>query len=146
MRIYLDTCCLMRAFDDQSFPRVRLETLAISDVMEYIQAGRLYWVSGKTVYIEVSACPSRERRDKVLTWLRLVDEWHDYTPDIAKLAKRFVKHGLDEWDARHVAMAEIVGCDWLLTTDHALVKRANKLPKLSLRVANPTEFIVEDIQ
>lgn len=145
VRIYLDTCCLMRAFDDQSFPRVRLETLAISDVMGYVQAGQLEWVSGKTLYLEVSACPSNDRRDKALKWLRLVSEWQDYAPEVVRQVKRLTKHGLAEWDARHIATAEIAKCDWFLTTDQTLIKRANKLSKLSVRVANPTEFILEDI-
>jgi hypothetical protein len=29
MRIYLDMCCLKRPFDDQSQPRIRLETEAV---------------------------------------------------------------------------------------------------------------------
>lgn len=145
MRMYLDTCCIMRAFDDQSFPRVRLETLAISDVMEYIQAGRLAWISGKPLFQEISACPSSYRREKALKWLRLVGEWREYTPDVAGLAKRLVRHGLNEWDARHVATAEIAQCDWFLSTDQTLIKRAKTISKLAVRVANPTEFIVEDI-
>ena len=145
MRVYLDTCCLMRVFDDQSFPRVRLETLAISDVMEYIQTGQLTWVAGKILYREVSACPAYERRDKALKWLQLVNDWQDYTPDVAKLAKRLIKHSLGEWDAHHVAAAEIGKCDWFLTTDLTLIKRANKSLKLSVKMVNPTEFILEDI-
>lgn len=141
MRIYLDTCCLMRAFDDQSFPRIRLESLAISDVMEYIQAGQLTWVSGKVLFQEISACPSYDRRDKALGWLRLVNEWQDYTSDAARLTKRLVTRGLGELDAHH----EIAKCGWLLTTDLTLIKRANKLPRLSVKVVNPTEFIMEDI-
>ena len=135
----------MRAFDDQSSPRVRLEALAISDILEYIQTDHAQWISGKVLYLEVSACPSSHRRDKAIEWLQTVNEWFDYTPEITRLAKRLVRHGLGEWDARHVATAEIARCDWFLTTDQALIKRANTFPKLSVRVANPTEFIVEDM-
>lgn len=135
----------MRAFDDQSFPRVRLETLAISDVMDYIQAEQLTWISGKTLYLEISACPTPDRRNKALKWLRLVKVWQDYTSDVGKLAKRLGKHNLTEWDARHVATAEIAGCDWFLTTDLALIKRTSKLQRLTVKVVNPAEFILEDI-
>lgn len=102
--------------------------------------------AGKAVYLEVSACPARNRRDKVLQWLRLVSEWQDYTSDAAGIRKELVKNGFDEWDARHVATAEVGGCDWFLTTDQVLIKRANKLSCLSVRVANPTELILEDVQ
>ncbi len=62
MRVYFDTCSLMRPFDDQSFPRVRLETLAVSDVMDFIQSGHVQWIAGKALYLEVSACPIYARR------------------------------------------------------------------------------------
>lgn len=146
LRVYLDTCCLMRAFDDQSFPRVRLETLAISDIMDFVQSKRIQWVAGKAVYLEVSACPSHARRDEVMNWLRTVDEWQEYTPVVDRVAKRLIKQSIGEWDARHLATAEVARCDWFLSTDQALIKRAQKIsPKLSVRVANPTEFILEDI-
>ena len=33
MRIYLDMCCLKRPFDDQSQPRIRLETEAVLSLL-----------------------------------------------------------------------------------------------------------------
>ncbi len=146
MRIYFDTCCLMRAFDDQSYPRVRLETLAISDIMEYIQSRKVHWIASKALFLEVAACRIRGRREEVMDWLNDVDEWQDYTQDVDRLAKKFIKSGVNEWDARHLASAEAAACDWFLTTDQVLIKRAQRIvPKLSARVANPTEFILEDI-
>ncbi len=146
MRVYFDTCSLMRPFDDQSFPRVRLETLAISDVMDFVQSGKIQWIAGRALYSEVSACPIYARREEVLSWLRNVSEWQEYTPIVARLAKRFAKYNIGDWDARHLATAEAAQCDWFLSTDQNLVKRAQKVsPKLSVRVANPAEFILEDI-
>lgn len=145
MRVYLDTCCLMRPFDDQSYPRIRLETLAISDLMDYIQDQRIQWISGEVVYMEILACRSSVRREKVLNWLSGVKQWMPYTPAVARQAKQFSRHGIQDWDARHLATAVLARCDWFLTTDLALIKRAMTLGKLSVRVANPTEFILEDI-
>jgi hypothetical protein len=48
MRIYLDMCCLKRPFDDQSQPRIRLETEAAlallaaeSATVDYIRSAAL---------------------------------------------------------------------------------------------------------
>ena len=48
MRIYLDMCCLKRPFDDQSQPRIRLETEAVlsllaaeSATIEFIRSAAL---------------------------------------------------------------------------------------------------------
>jgi hypothetical protein len=41
MRIYLDNCCLQRPLDDQTHPRVRVETEAVFIVLAAVQAGEL---------------------------------------------------------------------------------------------------------
>jgi hypothetical protein len=48
MRIYLDMCCLKRPFDDQSQPRIRLETETVlallaaeSATVDYIRSAAL---------------------------------------------------------------------------------------------------------
>ena len=48
LRVYLDMCCLKRSFDDQSQPRVRLETEAVlsllapeSATLEFIRSAAL---------------------------------------------------------------------------------------------------------
>ncbi len=147
MRIYLDTCCLMRPFDDQSFPRVRLEAMAVSDLLEYMrETDRIQWIAGRAVRLEVAACRFNDRREKVQEWLLDVAEWHAYSSTAAELASRLAANGIGDWDARHIATAETAGCDWFLTTDATLIKRSWKvLPKLSVRIANPLEFILENM-
>jgi len=39
MKIYLDVSCLNRPFDDQAQVRIRIETAAITFVLERIDAG-----------------------------------------------------------------------------------------------------------
>jgi hypothetical protein len=40
-RVYFDTCALNRPFDDQSQPRIRLETEAVEHVLRAVDEGRL---------------------------------------------------------------------------------------------------------
>ncbi|MGK7919936.1 MAG: hypothetical protein AB4080_08000 [Trichodesmium sp.] len=37
--IYLDVCCLNRPFDNQTQPRIKLETQAILEIISYCQSG-----------------------------------------------------------------------------------------------------------
>ena len=39
MRIYLDVCCLQRPFDDQTQPRIRVESEAVLAVLAEVEAG-----------------------------------------------------------------------------------------------------------
>ncbi len=144
MRIYLDTCCLMRFYDDSSQPRIRLETQAVGVVLKWIKTGKMFWVVGETLFFEVSVCQSDERRYTTTALLKEAHEIRVSTPTTDHLAKLYMKHGLNKADASHLAIAEIAGCDWLLTTDDLFLKRSKGIkPELSVRVANPVEFIKE---
>ena len=39
MRIYLDRCCLQRPLDDQTQPRIKVETEAVLEILASVQAG-----------------------------------------------------------------------------------------------------------
>jgi hypothetical protein len=39
MRIYLDNCCLQRPLDDQTHPRIRVETEAVFAVLAAVVSG-----------------------------------------------------------------------------------------------------------
>jgi hypothetical protein len=51
-RIYLDNCCLNRAFDDQSQDRVKLETEAIAVVMRRITGHEWQWIGSSVLEID----------------------------------------------------------------------------------------------
>ena len=53
MRIYLDNCCLQRPFDDQTQPRIRVETEAVFAVLAVIQAGEHSLLSSEALEYEV---------------------------------------------------------------------------------------------
>ena len=40
MTIYLDMCCLKRPFDDQTQPRIALETAAVLAILQAVAGGR----------------------------------------------------------------------------------------------------------
>jgi len=60
------------------------------------------------------------------------------------LARTFAMQGLGKIDALHLALAEWGGCDILLTTDDAFLRRAGDLkPRPNVRVLNPVLFLAE---
>lgn len=66
MRVYLDVCCLNRPFDDQSQPRVRLETQAVLLVLENFSSRKWEWVGSEMVLYEINRNPNVEVRQQVL--------------------------------------------------------------------------------
>ena len=144
MRIYLDNCCLMRDFDNQSQPRIRMETLAVAAVLERIRLNRWSWVAGDTLRREMLACPIADRRERGLLTLEYANKFVRFTPPIAALTDKFVKYGIRWMDAAHFASAEYAECDLFLTTDDDLLRRLRGLPyALRVRPLNPVEAVLE---
>ena len=118
-RIYLDNCALNRPFDDQSQERVRLE---------------------------IDKAPDAEQQSR----LRRVTEFVSLTVEIGKKelerASELQKNGFVGFDAVHLACAESGKADVFLTTDDRLLKLAKRMAKkLQVKVANPLDWMKENI-
>ena len=144
MRIYLDACCLNRPFDDQTQDRVRLESEAIRAILSAVEQGVHQWVSSAVLEDELLRNPDTERRAVVLGWLRWADERATIGPAAGVLARNWTAVGLGAIDALHVAVAEAAGCDILLTTDDAMIRRGARLdPPPRVRILNPLQWLLE---
>jgi hypothetical protein len=131
----------MRPFDDQSQPRIHLETLAVSLIMDSFRTGDWWWVAGEVLLMEVLADRNQYRRTKVLQWLGDVKEWVDFSRPDDKKMEMLVRHGIGEWDAEHLVTALIAKCDYFVSTDRDLLVRAARLkPALAIRLRNPVEL------
>jgi predicted nucleic acid-binding protein len=140
VKIYLDVSCLNRPFDDQTQPRIRLESEAVTMILDRIEAGQWEHVSSEMALVEVAAMPDGVRRRRVFQLLpsRIMG-----VSDAAlQRAAEFIQTGLGAADAVHVASAEALGADVLLTCDDRLLRqcRAMKDP-LSVHVDNPKTWL-----
>ena len=66
MRIYLDTCCLSRLFDEQTQPRVRQETEIIRRIVSHVRSGNLYWISSDVLLHEVEQNSDLDQRSQII--------------------------------------------------------------------------------
>lgn len=116
-RVYLDMCAIKRPFDNQSQPRVWLETLAITLITQAIQDGQLELVSSSLLEYENSRNPWSLRRDAVDKWLNLAAIFQELTDDIEKRGEVLQNLGVKPIDALHMACAEASGADVFVTCD-----------------------------
>ncbi len=63
--IYLDVCCLNRPFDDQTQPRIRLETEAILEIISRCRTGEWKLLSSTALESEIARTPDLTRREQV---------------------------------------------------------------------------------
>lgn len=57
MRVYLDNCCLQRPLDNQTHPRIRVETEAVFAVLAAVQAKELALLDSEALHYEISCIP-----------------------------------------------------------------------------------------
>ena len=139
MKIYLDNSVYNRPFDDQTQPRIWLETLALSLILQMISSKDLKLVSSSVVAYENVRNPFPERREWVENCLVLAEYNQPVNEEIRNRARELEKQGLDPEDAIHLMCAEAAGVDYFLTCDDRTVRhyRGEKV-----RVLNPVEFVL----
>lgn len=144
MKVYLDACCLSRLTDDQSQPRIREEAEAVERLLAGVRRGAVELVSSEALDDEVRRNPSMERRVEAKTILSLVATRIEIDGTIVLRAQGLVGLGYGPLDALHIAAAESLSADVLLTADDRLLKRAaRKLGNPRIPVRNPLSWIRE---
>lgn len=134
MRLYLDTCCLQRPLDDQTQPRIKVETEAVFAVLAAVQAGEQSLLNSEALEYEVSRIPDETRRNEVLELLTLASERLLLTDSVEALALTFEQSGLHAMDAIHLALASTAKADFFCTCDDKLFQNAKTLSGLSCKV------------
>lgn len=144
MKVYLDACCLSRLTDDQSQARIREESQAVERVLAGVRRGVVKLVVSEALEDEVRRNHSMERRIEAQAILSPAVERIGIHAAIVSRARTLVGVGYGPYDALHIAAAESLKVDSLLTTDDGLLKRsARKLGDLRIPVRNPVSWVKE---
>jgi predicted nucleic acid-binding protein len=138
-RIYLDTSVYNRPFDDQTQPRIWLETLAFAVILQMVESGSLELVSSSVLEYENSRNPFPLRREWVNRCLKLASHHQAVDEEIKRRAQELEQQGLKAVDALHVACAEAAGAVYFLTCDDRVVRRYRDK---ELQVLNPIIFVM----
>ncbi len=147
MRIYLDACCLLRPFDDQTQQRVRMESEAVCAVLELCAAGVHEWISSEAIEEELLLDVQPDRGGALAAMLRFASERLLIEDRSTVTAERFAGQGIGAMDAVHLALAEHGRCDVLLTTDDRLIRRTAAFDAvLQVKVQNPTDWLLRELQ
>ncbi len=146
MRVYFDACCLNRPFDDQSQDRIRLESEAVKIIMDLCSKGIHSWVISNALEFEITQNPNAEKRAAVLALLGTASECIQLGESANLLARQLLDRGIRPMDALHLSLADVGGCDILLTVDDDLLRRSRDCRELTIRVENPARFVVDELE
>lgn len=143
MRIYLDNCCLQRPLDNQTQPRIRVETEAVFAVLTAVQAEEVSLCQSEVLLFEIERIPDEARRTESLSMLSLANEFLSVTDAVEALATSFEEQGLSALDALHLACASEAKVDYFCTCDDRLFRKASAMPGLGCRVITLLNLVVE---
>jgi predicted nucleic acid-binding protein len=142
MRLYLDNCCFNRPFDDQQALTIRLETEAKLHIQAAVRSGEYKLGWSYVLSYENGANPLGERRTEIQRWEEIADFFTIETPAILKRMKEILKTGIKPLDALHIACAEAMNCEYFLTVDKGILKKANTIS--GIVILNPVDFVIAE--
>lgn len=146
IKIYLDTCCLNRPFDDQTQIRVRLEAEAVLAILSRIENGEWDWVGSEILIDEIEQMPDTQKSSRIKLLSEFIRENIEIGEKEEQRAMELQRDGFQVFDALHIACAESAKVDVFLSTDDRLLKLAKRsLKKLEVRVENPLVWVEEMI-
>lgn len=141
MFIYLDTCCLNRPYDDQSQPRIQLEASAVLAILQRVTSGEVQLANSSVLQFEIHRIADQTRRNGILHFLSYSSSFQSLTPAIEQRGLELNQFGFKRLDALHLATAEAMKADVLLTTDDQLLRRVGQhSTHLTISVLNPVQF------
>lgn len=138
IRVYLDTSVYNRPFDDQTQPRIGLETLAFMTIMQLAEIGQIALATSSVLAFENDNNPFRPRKQWVNYCINYAKLHQTVNENIKQRAKQLEQNGIKSMDALHLSCAEAMNCNYFLSCDDRLIKRYRDH---FLQVKNPVEFI-----
>ena len=145
-KIYFDTCCLNRPFDDQTQERIRLESESVLAILARIEKGEWDWVGSEVLLDEIEQTPDTQKLSRARLLSNFIRQKIEIGEAEAKRAKELQKDGFQLFDSLHLACAESAKADVFITTDDRLLKLAKRISKqLHVRVENPLLWVEEMI-
>lgn len=146
MRVYLDSCCLQRPLDDQTQPRIKVESEAVLAVLNAVQAGDIILLNSEALEYEMGRIPDERRRSEVVAILALAKERLELTDATVILAESLENLGVIPMDAVHLALASTAKADFFTTCDDKLIKKAQIITGLDCKVISVLNLIQEVIK
>lgn len=123
MRIYLDMCCFNRPYDDQTQPRIRIETEAKVVIQQKIKNSECELLWSSILDFECANNPFEEHRIAILNWRNIAATVVMADKAVIDRATTLMPFGVGKYDALHAACAIAAKAELFITTDDRLLKR-----------------------
>ena len=143
-RIYFDTCCICRPYDNQIQSRIKCETAAIMQIISYFTNGECQWIDSQILRSEINRISNPIKLSFVKALLNSMPQTVFIPVGKTETARgiQIEALGFKEYDALHIACAESGKADVFLTTDDDVIDKAKPVrSQLRVRVKNPETWL-----
>lgn len=139
IKVYLDTCCYNRPYDDQTQLRINLEAQAKLFIQKQIVDGKIDLIYSFISVYENSQNPYSIRKNAISDFFSNASIYinEDNVESVKKHASEIMKTGIKTKDALHVSCAIEGKADYFVTTDIRLLKYSSD----EVRIINPIDLI-----
>ena len=137
--IYLDNCSFNRPFDDQTYTKIHLETIAKLRIQQQIIKGKYKLAWSPILEYENSKNPYLIRRENIQKWKDIAYISAKGSEAVKQKMKEYISIGFKPKDALHLAFAVNMNVDYFITTDQGILKKNI----IEIKVRNPIDFISE---
>jgi len=142
MKIYLDTCCFNRPYDEKNQLKIELETLAKINIQKEILEEKYDLVWSYIINYENSENPFNDRKESISDWESVAEKYVPFSDEALAKGKEIQLLGIKLKDALHLAYAIIGNCDYFLTCDNGILnKNINEI-----KVINPIDFVEMELK
>lgn len=145
VKVYLDLCVYNRPFDDQTQPRIMMESLGVVTIMALISGKQIHSIHSFVLDYENRKNPKPENRSFIENLLAESSGFVYLNESITRRAFELERNGIMGMDAFHVACAEEARADYFVSCDDVLVRKLNKMADLKIRAVGLLEFISREV-
>lgn len=142
MKIYLDTCCFNRPYDNQNQLKIELETLAKINIQKWILEEKYDLIWSYMINQENSENPFNDRKENIAEWETLATSYVPFSQDSLTKGKEIELLGIKQKDALHISCAIIGDCDYFITCDNGILNKNID----EIKVINPIDFIKMELK
>ena len=139
IKVYLDTCCYNRPYDDQTQLRINLEAQAKLFIQKQIVDGKLELIYSFISVYENSQNPYSIRKNAISDFFSNASIYinEDNVNVIKQRDSEIMKTGIKTKDALHISCAVEGKADYFVTTDIRLLKYSSD----EVKIINPIDLI-----
>ena len=145
MKLYLDMCVYNRPFDDQSQPRIMLETQIFIMLLSMISEGQVDLINSFALEYENGKNPKIENMLKISDCLEYSSDYISFDEGILVRSLEFERYGLMGMDAMHIACAEKTKADFFVTCDYDLIKKLERIDNIGVAYYSVIDFVSKEV-